>query len=445
MVRCGFKKRKPDSVEVWNQATLKSLFIPGAALLLAAVVLLQAGLLPLSAPAINFYYVAVLGAGLLLAARFRSTRVFFALIILFLSHRAVEFFASGAGTARGTGRTALELVAILLPLNFAAISFMRERGWTVSVLAPRFACLFVESVFVAVICRPDHGVPSFLHATLLGKGLLHWSKVPQIAWLAVLAAAGVLLVRFLLFRKPVESGLLWSLASAFFALQAGGQGPAARAYIATAGLILVGSIVENSYVLAYHDELTTLPARRAFNESLLPLEHPFALAMVDIDHFKSFNDTYGHETGDEVLRMVAARLARVSGGGQAFRVGGEEFCIVFPGKSAAEAAEHVEVVRQAVEGSLFRTRAQPDRRRTPHGPDRRRPRKPGRLRVTSRQAAAGPLAVTISVGVAESSLRQQQVSEIVEMADKALYRAKNAGRNRVEVFGPRPRSTRRSA
>ena len=123
------------------------------------------------------------------------------------------------------------------------------------------------------------------------------------------------------------------------------MGPAATAYLATAGLILVSSIIENTYFLAYHDELTSLPARRAFNDALLRLEEPYAVAVVDIDHFKSFNDTYGHDTGDQVLRLVAAKLAGVTGGGRAYRVGGEEFSILFPGKSAKEAMPHLELLR----------------------------------------------------------------------------------------------------
>ena len=138
----------------------------------------------------------------------------------------------------------------------------------------------------------------------------------------------------------------------------------------------------------------------------------------------------------------------LSGGGQAFRVGGEEFCLLFPGKSAAEATEHVELLRQVIAGGGFRARAPQDRRKTPHGPDRRRAqaRKPSRSRSVAKISASGPLSVTISIGVAESTLRNDDVSEIVQLADKALYRAKNAGRNRVEVFGPtRPRPAKRSA
>ena len=137
--------------------------------------------------------------------------------------------------------------------------------------------------------------------------------------------------------------------------------------MATAGLILISSIIENSYFLAYHDELTTLPARRAFNDALLRLEAPYAVAVVDIDHFKKFNDTYGHDTGDQVLRLVAGKLAGVTGGGRAYRVGGEEFSILFPGKSAKDVMPHLDLLRTVIEVATFRVRGGEERRSTARG------------------------------------------------------------------------------
>ena len=99
-------------------------------------------------------------------------------------------------------------------------------------------------------------------------------------------------------------------------------------------------MIENSYLLAYHDELTTLPSRRAFNDAMMRLQPPYSIAVVDIDHFKKFNDTYGHDTGDvQVLRLVASKLSLVTGGGNAYRCGGEEFTILFPGKRRDEVVE----------------------------------------------------------------------------------------------------------
>jgi diguanylate cyclase (GGDEF)-like protein len=425
-------------LDLWNKATLKSLVIPGAGLLLVACVLLDGGFFSISAAAVDFYYYSVFGAGILLAWRFHSSRVLFALIFLLIAHRSVEFFSAGRLVSSGPGHIAFEAVALLLPVNFVILSVMRERGLAIPTLASRLGILFLESVFVAVICRTGEVTgPGFLHFSFFSRHLFAWTRIPQPAWLVFFLAFGILLTRFLLYRKPVESGLLWSLAAVFLSLQTGGVGKIASAYIATAGLILASSIIENSYVLAYHDELTGLPSRRAYNDTLLSLKEPYAVAVVDIDHFKNFNDTYGHDIGDQVLRMVAGRLAQVNGGGEAFRVGGEEFSILFAGKSMKEVVEHLELLRGTVETSTFRVRGVPDRRRSPaRVADRRAPARRKTSRKVPAERVDGLLSVTISIGVAEPNPKLQEVEQVVMAADKALYKAKNAGRNRVEMAGP---------
>jgi PleD family two-component response regulator len=180
---------------------------------------------------------------------------------------------------------------------------------------------------------------------------------------------------------------------------------------------------------------------------MLPgLADPYAIAIVDIDHFKKFNDTYGHETGDQVLRMVASRLAAVSGGGKAFRCGGEEFSIVFPGKSMSDAVPHLELLRKDIEASSFRVRAPLDRRRTPRGSDRRQSPEQ-RARRARRPAPSGgeEAFVTVSMGVAEPGTRNRDIDQVIQAADRALYRAKRAGRNRVEADSPARKSIGRRA
>ena len=430
-------------MDMGSKGTLKSLFVPGGILLLAAVVLLSGGFLSISAAAVDFYYYSVFVAGILLAWRFHASRILFALGMLLTAHRAVEFFSAGRVVSTGPGRIAVEAVCFLVPFNFIVTPFLRERGLGIPAIMPRVLLLFLESVFVAVICRPGEKTsPAFLHAALFTRSWFHWTKMPQLALLAFVAAFVVLLVRLSLYHKPLESGLLWALVAAFLSLQSNAVDRIGVAYWATAGLVLVASIIENTYVLAYHDELTSLPARRAFNEALLRLETPYAIAVVDIDHFKSFNDTYGHDTGDQVLSMVAARLARVSGGGQAFRVGGEEFSILFRGKSMKEVVPHLEALRTVIEESKFRVRATPDRRANLRDGGRRKEDKKageGRLRAAARklpaESALSELSVTVSIGVAEPAPKAHEVEQVIQAADKALYRAKKAGRNRVETAG----------
>jgi diguanylate cyclase (GGDEF)-like protein len=437
-------------MDAWNKQTLKSLLLPAGGLLFLAVALLEGGFVSISASALEFFYYAVFLAGILLAWRFQSTRILSALVLLLVAHRAMEFFSAGKVVVAGPGRIAFEVIAFLLPLNFVALAFAWERRLSIDSVVPRLSLLFFQSVFVAVLCRPSATTaPALFRVALFGKSLSHWTRVPQPAFLVFLAAFILLAMRFWLYRKPAEAGMLWSLAAVFAGLHAGGVGRLGSAYFAASALILTSSIIENSYTLAYHDELTTLRARRAFNEALPQLSAPYSIAVVDIDHFKKFNDTYGHDTGDQVLRMVAARLARVGGGGQAYRVGGEEFTILFPGKTVKDILPHAEELRRTIADSRFRVRDQSERRTQPRESTDRRDKKStaGRKkRFAPATPVDGEFSVTVSIGVAEPHPKTQDIAQVIEAADKALYRAKQSGRNRVEVAGAlRPRARARRA
>ncbi len=418
---------------------MKSLLTPGICLLAVAVVL-HTGMVTPSAAFVSFAFYGALIAGLLLAWRFHSSRIFFALLVLFLAEQAVSYFSAGHISFGGPGDKALAVVGLLLPLNFVLLSLRQEKGFAFPSIAPTALLLFVESVIVAVLCRPDAVAHAAHHVPAPGP-------LPFATMLAFAAAVVILLIRFLLFHKPVENGLLWAMAACFLALRFGGLGRIPAAYFATAAFILAASIVETSYLLAYHDELTTLPSRRAFYDALHRLDPPYSIAMVDIDHFKRCNDTYGHDTGDQVLRMVAARLGRVSGGGKAYRCGGEEFAILFPGKTTADVMEHLEKLRGDIEDSTLKLRGQ-DRRQEARGPDRRRTASAGgrsrsqaghAIRQLARGASSTEISVTASIGVASSRQENSSAEEIIKEADKALYRAKAGGRNRIESTTSRRR------
>ena len=427
---------KAPVVDVWTKKTLTSLLTPGGWVLLGMAIILHTGVVSIPLPVVTFLYYGAFTAGLLLAWRFHSSRIFFALLVLFLAQKALTFFLAGHIPEAGTGRMALVSIGLLLPVNFILLSLASERGFSWLSNTPAGLLLFVESTVVAVLCRPGPRDPVPVPSHALHQAVTT-VPLPTSAWLAFSAAIVVLLARFLLFRKPAESALLWSLAAAFLALHFGGAGKVSLAYYAAGTLVLAISIVETSYLLAYHDELTGLPSRRAFNGALERLETPYSIAMVDIDHFKRFNDTYGHATGDEVLRLVAARLARVTGGGHAYRCGGEEFAVVFPGKTTPEVLDHLERLRIIIEQCTFRTRIA-DRREMHRGPDRRNPLKRGRaptgpaIRRLATGSNSSPLSITVSIGVATSARAMPNIDQVIRAADKALYRAKSNGRNRVE-------------
>ena len=430
---------------MWNKETWKSFFVPGGIVLLTATFILRTGWLTLTFSFLTLLYYAGLLLGLLLAWKFHSGRAFFALLVLFLAQQAIIVLA-GLGPVKSPRHAALETVVLLVPLNLVLLSLSREWSLTLSTTGWTVTFLFVQSTIVAALARARENSPLPFGATRHVVSLLSSPHV----WAILGMTAVLLLVRFALTRKPVDSALFWSFGSYFMAVYSGGAGRVATGYFAASILILAASIIETSYLLAYHDELTTLPSRRAFEETLLRLQPPYSIAMVDIDHFKQFNDTYGHDTGDEVLRLVAFSLARITGGGHAYRCGGEEFAIVFSGKTTSEVFAHLERLRATIESSSFRLRGS-DRRQLPRGTDRRsqrsrsRGRKGHALRRLARAESNTLLSVTVSIGVATATHEKTIPDRIVEAADKALYRAKAAGRNRVEIASSHRRSARTKA
>jgi diguanylate cyclase (GGDEF)-like protein len=148
----------------------------------------------------------------------------------------------------------------------------------------------------------------------------------------------------------------------------------------------------------------------------------YVIAMADVDHFKGFNDTHGHDIGDQVLKLVAARLAEVGGGGAAFRYGGEEFSVLFHDKSLKEALTYLERTRGSIERYKMAVRSDERPRQQEAGIRRRGDSVPVKM-----------LSVTISIGAAEPQVERQPPAQVLKAADEALYRAKKGGRNRVSV------------
>lgn len=173
-------------------------------------------------------------------------------------------------------------------------------------------------------------------------------------------------------------------------------------------------VMIDSYFLAYRDDLTGLASRRALNQYVLSLGSKYTVAMLDIDHFKKFNDSYGHDIGDQVLKLVAAKLARVKGGGKVFRYGGEEFTIVFARKTGEQAVPELELLRNTIADYKIVVR--------------KAERKSKQDRAGTKAVKEKTVSVTISIGVA---MRQgkQTFDQALKSADESLYRAKKSGRN----------------
>ena len=187
-------------------------------------------------------------------------------------------------------------------------------------------------------------------------------------------------------------------------------------------MIILISMIDASFILAYIDELTGIPARRSLDETLLNIPKRIAIAMLDIDHFKKFNDKYGHKTGDQVLRMVGSRLSRAPGNPKVYRYGGEEFTAIFKGKTAKEAFDYMEEFRKILAESDFIIREKDRKKHTEE--DR------GKVKRQKKETTK----VTVSIGIAEKSSFLNKGDKIIKAADKALYSAKRTGRNKVKIY-----------
>lgn len=313
--------------------------------------------------------------------------------------------------------TALPLTAaILLPLNFGLFALLKERG------VMTFDGLVEAGIVVAqVIGMPwlagRAGAGSFFDP--VGAGL-PWAA----RWSFALATV-VILILIVRRQGRLERSILWALVAMFIGLHQRTE-VALWFYAGTAGLFLSYAVLEHGRDLAFRDELTGLPGRRAFNSAIDQLARPYAIAICDVDRFKQFNDTHGHDAGDQVLRMVAAKLVHVGGGGRAFRYGGEEFLILFRGRTAQEALPFVESLRQTVADSGF----------TPRSPSRQAVKISGANyapAAASAQPVAPRVTITISIGLADTSKGRPTPDLVLDAADLAMYQAKDAGRNCVRI------------
>jgi len=355
----------------------------------------------------------------ILAYRFNQSKIFYLAMILIV---ILVLFTKNTMVWNNLEVAELDtlysLIAILLPFNIIVFSLVKERG-----IFSRWGwwkMLFIMAQFMGAAWLIAAAPPAVM--SIINGEFLPWNLqlIPSIAPLSlailVLSAAVALLQLRLTksFFATISLGLILSTALLVYCRDI----PlAATVFNSANGLLMIVYIIQNSYSMAYLDELTEIPGRRAMREELMKLSGDYVVAMVDIDFFKKFNDKYGHDVGDEVLRMVAAKLDRVSGGGRAFRYGGEEFVIVFAGKDLAEALPHLEKLRENIAGSAFSIR----------GKDRPK-KKPETVKPT-RQVKK--VSVTVSIGAAEKSLGREKAGDVLTSADQALYRAKNAGRNRV--------------
>ncbi|MBT9437571.1 MAG: hypothetical protein GAS50_00095, partial [Desulfobacterales bacterium] len=240
--------------------------MPGSLLLLAAAILAHTGAAEqLLSAIIPVYPWAVFGGGMLLAWRFNKSRLFFALLVLALADQSLQFFADRTANPFRMADIVSNAVPLLLPLNLAVFSLLKERGIVTLRGIFRLGLILSQPLGIALAYRryPDLDLAGYLGHSFVDISALAHISLTQPALLAFFAAFLFLIVRFILCRDAVAGTFFWTLALVFLALGFAKFEPVFPLFFATAGLVLGISVIETSHSMAYRDELTQLPARRA--------------------------------------------------------------------------------------------------------------------------------------------------------------------------------------
>lgn len=320
------------------------------------------------------------------------------------------------------------VIAMGFPLTLALVFSFRENRFLDLQYLSRLALSLTPIVALGFILARD--LPGFKKIAYFKFLPLNGFLLPQLA-LVFLAAFGLVVFlnrdhKIKPFLKVVGISLVPFMVAIWAGLKTGSQATDLSLHMVTAFTVICAIQLHAVFQMYWHrvyvDELTDIPNRRALDERLSRLSGEYAIAMMDIDHFKSFNDNYGHDEGDNVLRLVGSVLSKELGD-KVYRYGGEEFCALFMGVSAEDAYMYANKVRRKLAERDFYIRKPNSKREPTSAFDRRKTKKNGKK-----------VQITISIGLANPNKKSKTAADVVRLADQALYEAKRKGRNRVVVW-----------
>ncbi len=399
-------------------------FFPVVVLILAAIFIREPALdlKPDYQQLLNWMPYLTLGIAMLLCFHYNRARLFAVSLALIIT---CFFIQTELQTSLSEPRALFiyTSISLALPLMLFSFVFIPDRGllnrygFTVIAIIP---LLFIISLTVF------NTVPK---ATIVSTINQYFQIRPFENYLLSINATifyGLVLIvgLYRLYKADDEyySALLAALIFSFITLAYFALPKISVIMLSIAGVSITLSLLRGAHEMAYRDDLTGLLGRRALNERLKGLGKRYVLAMADVDHFKSFNDTHGHDVGDDVLKMVGRHIAAVKGGGTAYRYGGEEFCIVFAGKDIEYSKPFLETVRTNIEAYRMEIRDTKNRSKSKEDPKKRRGRR-------KQERKGKSVSVTISIGIAAPTDKKVKVEQVLKAADTALYKAKQNGRN----------------
>ena len=306
------------------------------------------------------------------------------------------------------------IAPLITALGYLIIYALQERGLFSSFGALRTSIgLLILGLGYAGLKYFSPALQKAIDAPLLHASLHGIAKASDFILIITIMSLLLIFLISMLFEVQSQKAPFWMLFAqmvAFLFLQ---ESNSYVLFALVTSWIAISALVHDAYRMAYIDTLTSVPSRRALEERFLRLGSNYIIAMVDIDFFKKFNDKFGHDVGDDVLKLIAKELTTVKNGGKAYRYGGEEFTILFGGKKKEDCIMALEEVRERIFRRGFVIR------------DKNRPEKaPQEIPKTTVKKER----LSVSMGVATSQ-KGKTPQEIIKLADDALYKAKESGRN----------------
>ena len=370
--------------------------------------------------AANLPYI-LLGCALLFCYSFKQGRESMVCLSMLVAYFIIQHRLQIPGNS-DTVLIELTMLATLLPISFLAVYLFRKDGANSKAM---FVYVFMLVTFllwsyITLKFQINGQVEGWTNGILFIVPSI--SKLPFILVLYCIGIVGVLGILVLVTNKIIHAMTYSAMALAsitfiFFDVQ----------YIAStmftlAGLLMIVYSTMASHHLAFTDSLTQIPSRRALDLDFKDLDGKYTIVMLDVDRFKNFNDTYGHEAGDDVLKLVAALLMKTRGGAKVYRFGGEEFTILFKGKYSEDCLKQVEEVHKLIANYKMVLR---------DSASRLDDHKQGKMKRGNEKSKRTSVSVTVSIGVADSR-NALDPEDVLSFADEALYQAKDSGRNRIK-------------
>lgn len=374
-------------------------------------------------------------AGLSLSWYFNNTGLLLTSFSLSLMYLAVQTYGDPVYDHRIVEQAITKVILYLFPLNMIAFSMMIKRRIFTTLGSLYLFLFFLQICFVIVVFYPqgkafqfvsssvssyslhmyDYLVTSSESITLLINKASFLSCVLVFLWTLVF-----LFIRYVYKRDVGLAGFTMILVSGTAGVMASHTPSSSFIFFLASGILVVIASLEGSFVLTDYDQLTGLHGRKSLSSLLQRLKDHYALAFVDIDHFGEFNDRFGPDVGDEVLKIIGDKLGDVTKGVQVFRYGSDEFLAVFQGYKDFDVVNMLEVFRKKIEAFPFIIN---------NNMVKNKLLKPSK----NKSAYIGNAHISISIGISTSS-DVQKPSEVLKTADKALCQAKDTGRNKVVAW-----------